>query len=982
MKFKPLNILSGFISLGLMLLMSVGSEPRSADQPQQAEFFTLLLFFSIFLVLSTILKPKPNAENAKPAGLGDFKFPTAMEGRPVPVIWGTVKQEGPNVVWYDDLRQTPITQKIKSGLFSSRRVTTGYRYYLGVQMALCRGGETPVGNLLRIWVGDSVLWTGNVSADATAIDIDEPDFLGGNDLGSGGIVGTLRFFSGSAMQPVSTYLSNHQVVGGATPAYRGTCHVVWEGGYLGNSTSIKPWSFELRRIPNGLGLASPSVNGGNDANPMNVIYEILTNDEWGLGFPASDIDIVDFTDNADTLRTEGNGFSFLLDGQIEIQELLRQIEQQIDGVVYLDRATGKWKCNLARGGYTLGNLRQIGPIVKQVRNFSRGSWDDTSNNVLVKFNDRALDYKETYAPAQDMANIRLQGNKVVTVETLYPGVKDATLGLNIAWRRLRTLAYPIARAEVVVDRTLWDHNPGDVVRWTDPDLGFTDLPMRITKIDLGRLTEGEITVTMVQDIFVFDTGSFTAPGVTKWTPPAQAVVAIPTADSLVFEAPRKFIELDLEQPGVPDRVWCGARFQNDAAVDIDVVSRPGSGTYTDAGDVSGFLVAGELASGVDASGTQGSISLTLDPDLDSLPLLAEAMEPAATAEDIGQRLTNIVLVGNEFFAFANVATSGGQLLLTNGYRGLLDTAPASHAANDRAWILLGNLTDRAFTPGGAVDVKLLPRSPRDALAEGSATAVNLTMSNRYRRPYPPVALRLQGSLYPAGSVSLDTSFGSGLDNLGVAATWIRRDWRNEDEAAAVTDESSLPSDFPSANTTQYAIEVRNDPAGANTLLFTTPWNAGTAGIDVSRTRILRFTSGVVPSTMRFRVKTRHVVAGVTYEATQTTDWDFSTASAALSGDFNFGVLSNGVDSADFTAPSTNTYTVNIGTALSSGNVEYRLNGGSWTTVVAAGNTTGNFAATSGDTIEVRHTQTGSTDSQTFLELVVGGSSVAYAVLTY
>lgn len=964
------------------LLRRAVEAPRPGEQ--RAEFITLLLIFAALLALSTFLKPKPRSENAKPAGLGDFKFPTAMEGRVVPLIWGTVKQQGPNVVWYGDLRQKAITQKIKTGLFSSRKVTTGYRYFLGVQMALCRGGiNEPVDALLRIWVGDKVLWSGSVTADDATIDIDESDFLGGNDLGQGGIVGTLRFYTGSATQPVSGYLSTRQVVSGMTPAYRGTCHVVWEGGYLGDSTSIKPWAFELRRIPNGLGLATPSVNSGNDANPMNVLHEILTNTEWGLGLPSADIDVTSFTDAANTLRTEGNGFSYILDSKIEVQELIRLIEQQIDGVIFVDRATGKWRASLARGGYTLGDKQAINNTsVKEITSYSRGAWADTSNSVLVKFDSRSLDYKETYAPAQDMANVKTQGNKVVSLEGLYPGVKDDDLANNIAWRWLRTVSYPMARAELIVDRTLWNHNPGDVVRWTNPDLGFTDLPMRITKIDVGSLTDGQIRVSLVQDIFVFDLGSFSAPGSTNWTPPAQGVVAIPTADSKVFEAPRKFCILDPSQPGVIDRVWCGARYQGDSAVDVTVVSRPGSGSYSEAGEVSGFLVAGELPGNIDASGTQGSYSLTVDADLDALADLIDQMEPVATAEDVGQRLTNLVLVGNEFMAFKNATTGGGQLLLTNGYRGLLDTAPASHAANDRVWILFGNLTDRAFIPGGNVDVKLLPRSPTQTLAEASATAISLTMSNRARLPYPPVGFRANSTTYPSGTVSLDTAFGAGLDGRGVATNWTRRDYRNSDEAAAAASESSLPADFPSANMTQYAVEVRNDPNGSNTLLFTTAWNGGTATINVSRTRILRFTAGVVPTRMRFKVKTRHTYDGVVREATQTLDWDFNTNAPLLAGDFNFGVLAQNIDSADFTAPSTGTYTLNIGTALATGTVDVRINGGSWSTVISATNTTGTFGATAGDTIEVRHTQSGSTDSETLVELTFGGTSIAYGVFTY
>jgi len=958
-----------------------------AAEPQTAEFFTLMLIFAALTILSSFLKPKPKIENAKPASLGDFKFPTATEGRPVPLIFGTVKQEGPNVVWYGSLRTKKITQKVKTGLFSSKRVTVGYRYYLGVQMALARGGTTPVGNILRIWVGDKLLWEGDVSTDGGTITVSDPKFFGGDDKGSGGISGTLRFHSGSMTQTANAYLADgRQVVGGQTPKYTGTCHVVLEGMYLGNSEQIKQWSFELRRIPNGLGLANPTVNDGNDANPMNCIYEMLTNTEWGLGQPGSDVDTTNFTEAANTLRTEGNGFSFLLDGKIEASDFLAQIEQQIDGVVYMDRTTGKWKINLARGGYTLGDKTAVGGSdVLEVSNFSRGAWSDTSNDVLVKFSSRALDYQETYARAQDMANIKTQGNRIVSVEAMYPGVKDPELANTIAWRFLRTLSYPLARAEIVTGRLLWNHNVGDVIRWTNEELGFTDLPMRITAINLGELEAGRITVTLVQDIFVFDTGVFAAPGATQWTPPSQAVVAIPTADSVVIEAPYKFCTLDPESPGTIDRIWAGARYQNDAASTMDVFTRPGSGSYTDAGDVEGFLVAGELASSLAISGTQGSIAFDVDASPDSLELLQEAMEATATAEDCGTRLANIVLIGNEFFVFRNVAVGGGQLELTNGYRGVLDSVPAAHAANDRVWILFGNLTERVFTPGDTINVKLLPSSMSETLPEASATAINVVMANRAESPYPPTNLTFNGSAWPSGTVDLDSSGSGGpgvtLDDRGISCGFTRRDWRNVDEVKAVTNESTLPADFPAANTTEYAVEVRNDPAGANTLLFTSPYQS-TTPVEVSRTRILRFTSGAIPSTLRMTVLTRHTLNGSVRASIQSPRHDFSTASTLLSGDTNMGVRAFNVTSAAHVAAGTGTYTLNIGTVFATGNVQVSLNGGAFATVISAGNTTGTFAATTGDSITVRHTENSTTDSQKFLEMTFAGVSIAYCILTY
>jgi hypothetical protein len=56
-----------------------------------------------------MLAPKP--PQPKPAGIGDFKVPTAEQDRTIPVVFGTVWITGPNVVWYGDLRSQPIKKK-------------------------------------------------------------------------------------------------------------------------------------------------------------------------------------------------------------------------------------------------------------------------------------------------------------------------------------------------------------------------------------------------------------------------------------------------------------------------------------------------------------------------------------------------------------------------------------------------------------------------------------------------------------------------------------------------------------------------------------------------------------------------------------------------------------------------------------------------------------------------------------------------------
>lgn len=73
------------------------------------EIFTYLAVVIVSAIVATALAPKP--QPPKPPSLEDFDVPTAEEGRPIPVIFGTVWITGPNVVWYGDLRTTPITKK-------------------------------------------------------------------------------------------------------------------------------------------------------------------------------------------------------------------------------------------------------------------------------------------------------------------------------------------------------------------------------------------------------------------------------------------------------------------------------------------------------------------------------------------------------------------------------------------------------------------------------------------------------------------------------------------------------------------------------------------------------------------------------------------------------------------------------------------------------------------------------------------------------
>jgi len=65
---------------------------------------------ALTLVASYVLRPRPQTQ--PPAGLSEIKVTTAEDGRELGVLFGC-RYIHANVVWYGDLRTTPI--KVKGG---------------------------------------------------------------------------------------------------------------------------------------------------------------------------------------------------------------------------------------------------------------------------------------------------------------------------------------------------------------------------------------------------------------------------------------------------------------------------------------------------------------------------------------------------------------------------------------------------------------------------------------------------------------------------------------------------------------------------------------------------------------------------------------------------------------------------------------------------------------------------------------------------
>lgn len=97
----------------------------------------LIAAIIILAAIAYAVTPKANVENARAAKFGDFQFPRSKYGDPVPVVWGTVRLNSPLTIWWGDYTASPIRKKVKTGLASSKHVTSGFKNRFGIDVVLC-----------------------------------------------------------------------------------------------------------------------------------------------------------------------------------------------------------------------------------------------------------------------------------------------------------------------------------------------------------------------------------------------------------------------------------------------------------------------------------------------------------------------------------------------------------------------------------------------------------------------------------------------------------------------------------------------------------------------------------------------------------------------------------------------------------------------------------------------------------------------------
>lgn len=655
------------------------------------------------------------------------------------------------------------------------KVVVGYRYFLGMHLGICTG---PVDSIMEIRAGDRTAWTGSVT-DNASISINAPGLFGGEEK-EGGLQGTLDVMMGADTQATNDYLVSQH--GADTPAYRGILSAVWRRGLVAvNNPYLKPWAFKVRRILKGWqgGTAWYSEKAaitlagvGQGMNPAHIVYECITNGDWGMGYGISLIDDASFRAAADTFYAEGFGLCLQWTRQTTIEAFIQHVMDHAGAILTQDRVTGLFQLIPLRSDYTVSSLQAFDESnVIAVESYERPALPDAVNEVTVKYSDLATG-ADASITVQNLANITSQGG-VVSEGRPYPGLPTGALATRVALRDLRAKSTPLAKVRFKANRTASNLLPGKVIKLSWSKLGIDSLVLRVLKVNAGTVVDGAVTVEAAEDVFGLPASSYATQPPTGWTDPSTSPAAVANRvvrEATYYETLQRLGSTDAAAlPSDASYVMAAATRPSGDSLDFGLNSRTGTAAFEEA-DRGPFAPGGALLAGIDQIATSATLTNGVDLDLASASTFAQ--------------------VDNEIIRIDTINAMTGAI--TFG-RGVLDTVAATHAAGARVYFLqdFAAVDETQRVGGDVVDVRLTPRTGRGELDVTTAPTNTVNVVGRLARPYPPGKVRLNGNAYPSE------------ESGAFALTWAHRSRLQQNLEG---DESGNIG--PEAGTT-YSVEIRN-----------------------------------------------------------------------------------------------------------------------------------------------------------------------------
>jgi hypothetical protein len=644
----------------------------------------------------------------------------------------------------------------------SKKVTIGYKYYMGIHMGLARG---PIDALVEISAGGKTAWKGNQTTSGV-IQINQPNLFGGEKK-EGGIQGPLTVMMGEPTQtPPAGLVSLLQSVGGPdVPGFRGIATLHYDGLVSAMNPYIKPWKMRIRRTTAGWdggawyqNKAAIALDDGNGnaiiaMNPAHIIYQCLTDRDWGGGIDRSRLNDASFKAAADALYIEGFGLCLRWNRQGSVANFIQTVIDHVGGMLLQSRFDGLLALKLIRDDYDPASL----PLFTEdsgllgIDQDDNAATDGAANEIIINYVS-PIDGEQRQWRERNLAAIT-SARQILSQTIEYPGLPTAALAGRVAVRELIARSGHLKRVKVRLDRRGYNIQSGDVFRISSPRRGIQSMVVRAGRVEDGTLDQGGMTITAIQDVFGLPATAMSVAPPPGWTPPdrtPQPIVTRRLIEATWRDLAANFDPANLDLIAAdPTPGWLGMLAAQPTGLSTGFIlqTRVGSAAWEDH-EEDGFAPCGLLVADMPIAATATAFALTNGINLDWL--------------QIGDAL----LIDHEIVRLLtwNPVTASGTLA-----RGCVDTVPVAHAAGARLW----SLDDAAYIPTSwtrntTVQARALTQTSSGQLDPALAGTDSLLLVARQARPYPPGNFRINASAYP-------TTVGgtaSRIDFLGANASSI------------------------------------------------------------------------------------------------------------------------------------------------------------------------------------------------------------------
>ena len=489
-----------------------------------------------------------------------------------------------------------------------------------------------------------------------------------------------------------------------------------------------------------------------DMNPAHIIYNVLTNTEWGMGYSAADIDDDSFKKAADALYDEKFGLSIAWRREEVIEEFINIILKTVDAYLRINVLTGKFELILIRADENIDNL----PILDEdhiinLEKYDRAAWGNTPNELILTYRDR--NEESVTVTVQNLAAIDIQSG-VISTTAEYVAIHEPELAARVAQRDLLMATTPLAKVTMTVTRIAFLLQVGDrfMFRWAN--LGITSIVMRVTSINKGLYEDGEITIEAVEDIFAMPTTTYVRSQGVAWSPPVQK--SDPVRFARVWETPYIDVLRTVGEDNVETAQYANYTYAR-------LLAEP-TNTSTDVFDLyskTGRAVFKEVNSAVSYAKTA---TLALPVSQDDGTIFVDGFDQL---KDVDVE-NGYLVVGDEIMIILGFESGRAAI---NVSRGGFDTVPANHQIGTKVWYT-GYTT--ALDPtkrvlGETVDFKPKPRDNGSTLDEQSTWTH--TFTGRQQRPLPINGFTVQNSSNLKRSQTLNYTYNTRNRKIGVVSTW-------------------------------------------------------------------------------------------------------------------------------------------------------------------------------------------------------------------